>query len=65
VEPLSLADPIGPFTVRKLGTLRNDPRKCYTPLQNVHARYSPLPPDHGPGTCGYTDGIRLANAGLD
>ena len=64
--PLSLSDSIGPFTVRKIGALRDDPRKCYTLLQDVHVRYSPLPPVHGPGKCGYSDGIRLAKAsGLD
>ena len=36
--PLTLSDPIGPFTVRKLGELRNDPRKCYALLQDVHVR---------------------------
>jgi len=64
--PLSLSDPIGRFTVRKLGELRDHPRKCYALLHKADIHYSPLPPVHGPGTCGYSDGIRLANGtGLD
>ena len=59
--PLSLSDPIGPFTVRKLGELRNNPSNCYALLQDVDVRFTPLPRVNGPGACGYSDGVRLAN----
>lgn len=64
--PLSLSDPIGPFTVRKLGELCDDPGKCYAVLKDVEVRFTRLPPVNGPGTCGYSDAVRLPNGtGID
>ena len=39
--PLSLSDPIGPFTVLKLGALRDNPSNCYALLKDVDVAISP------------------------
>ncbi|MDQ3078194.1 MAG: extensin family protein [Pseudomonadota bacterium] len=58
--PLSLADPIGPFTGRKLAELTGDPARCEALLGAIGDADRPAPPRPGSDSaCGYDDGIRL------
>ncbi len=58
--PLALADPIGPFTTRKIGALADDTPQCHGLLEAATIGYSALPPvDAGPN-CGYDNGVTLA-----
>lgn len=64
--PLSLSDPLGSFTIRKLGQLRDDPARCLALLRDADVRYTRLPPFDGPGSCGYSDGVGMTNGtGID
>jgi hypothetical protein len=57
---LSLADPIGPFTGRKLAALAKNSARCEALLSAVGSANRPAPPRRGPAApCGYEDGIRL------
>ena len=58
--PLSLSDPIGPFTAAKLAALADDPQRCEA-LMTAHGDADrPAPSRRGPvAGCGYEDGIRL------
>lgn len=57
---LSLADPIGPFTGRKLAALGGDGARCQALLAAIGNADRSAPPRRGadPG-CGYEDGIAL------
>ncbi|MDB5687785.1 MAG: extensin [Rhizorhabdus sp.] len=59
--PLSLADPVGRFTVLKLGRLRADLPACHRLLDAAGERYERLPAVSDPPGCGYADGIELRN----
>ena len=60
--PLDLAQPIGLFTGRKLTALGDDFPKCRALLEQAGVRYTALPRVEQ-GQCGYTDGVRLRDAG--
>jgi hypothetical protein len=57
--PLSLAEPIGPFTTRKIGALADDTPRCHRLLEQAGIGYSPLPPVTTGPDCGYANGITL------
>lgn len=59
--PLSLADPIGSFTLRKIDTLSDDYALCQSLLENVGRNFSPLPPVEQNANCGYNNGVALEN----
>ena len=57
---LDLADPIGPFTGRKLAALGDDTGKCTALLGAIGDDDGPAPPrTASEPACGYTDGFRL------
>ena len=59
--PLSLADPVGPFTARKLAALTGDPAQCRALLAQAGDRDRPAPAissDSSP-ECGYGDGMTI------
>lgn len=57
--PLSLAQPIGMFTGRKLVELTDDAPRCLALLDNAGVEYSALPPLIVGNACGYTDGVQV------
>ena len=58
--PLSLADPVGPFTGRKLAALTDDPRQCAALLDAAGSGEAAVPARSSmAGQCGYADGVRL------
>ena len=57
--PLSLAEPIGPFTTRKIGALAGNTPRCHRLLEEATISYSPLPPVTAGPDCGYDNGITL------
>ena len=58
--PLSLSDPVGPFTARKLAALGTDPALCRALLADVGDRDRPAPPvESATAQCGYSDGMTL------
>ncbi len=58
--PLSLADPIGPFTGRKLADLGNDAARCADLLGTIGDADTPAPDRTGSDpACGYDDGVSL------
>lgn len=60
--PLDLAEPVGLFTGRKLAGLGDDFPRCRALLEAAGVRYTVLPAVRS-GQCGYTDGVRLRDAG--
>ncbi len=58
---LSLAEPIGLFTRRKLTALHEDAPLCRALLDEARVRHEALPPRSEGASCGYDDGIRLAD----
>lgn len=62
--PLSLADPIGPFTGRKLAALGDDSARCEALLGAIGDADRSAPPRRGPDlACGYDDGLSLRPEG--
>ncbi|HEY9091760.1 extensin family protein [Parasphingorhabdus sp.] len=59
--PLSLTDPIGPFTLRKIDALADDYRLCQSLLENAGRKFSTLPPVRQNADCGYDNGVALEN----
>ena len=59
---LSLGDPVGMFTLRKLVALRGEPAVCRGLLDD-YGGGTPAPPRRDADNCGYADGIRLADDG--
>ena len=58
--PLSLADPVGRFTGRKLAALTSDPRQCAALLAMARSGEVAVPSRSAmDGQCGYADGVRL------
>ena len=57
--PLSLADPVGPFTTRKIDALADDTPQCHGLLEAASIGYSPLPPVSAGANCGYDNGVTL------
>ncbi|HET9355473.1 MAG TPA: extensin family protein [Sphingomicrobium sp.] len=58
--PLSLADPIGPYTARKLAALGEDAAQCRALLARAGDRDSPAPPvASSTPDCGYADGMTI------
>ena len=58
--PLSLGDPVGPFTGRKLAALTNDPRQCAALLDAARSGAVAVPARSAmDGQCGYADGVRV------
>lgn len=60
---LSLSDPVGRFTLRKLVSLGDQPAQCRALLANAGIGDTPAPSKRGDGQCGYVDGMRLAPGG--
>ena len=56
--PLSMADPIGWATARKLAKLREEPAQCVAALRDAGIRVELLPPA-GRGNCRNVDRLRL------
>lgn len=63
--PLSLADPIGYFTGRKLAALRDDPQFCRALLASADSGDVVAPAKRSEQPCGYADGMRLAKGSVD
>jgi hypothetical protein len=59
---LSLEDPIGRFTLRKIARLSNDPAQCRALLAEAGSGDEPAPPRLATAECGYADGMRLGRA---
>jgi hypothetical protein len=59
--PLSLDDPPGWATTRKLASLRNDPRECRAVLTRSDVAFTRLPP-LGADACRWEDRLRIASA---
>ncbi|MET0238766.1 MAG: extensin family protein [Sphingobium sp.] len=55
---LSLADPLGKFTGRKLAALTGETRQCLALLDGAKVAYTALPP-RKEGQCGYEDAVRM------
>lgn len=60
--PLSLGDPIGIFTLRKIAALSDEPARCRALLRQAGAADRPMPPRREGPNCGYDDGMLLAPA---
>jgi hypothetical protein len=60
---LSLGDPVGPFTARKLAALGERPGQCRALLAEAGAGDVPAPPRSSGTDCGYADGMRLTGDG--
>ncbi len=58
---LNLADPVGPFTVNKLGALGHDNQKCTALLDDAEVKYTALPPQ-GQREC-HADNLIRPNRG--
>ncbi|HVM38461.1 MAG TPA: extensin family protein [Sphingomicrobium sp.] len=56
---LSLADPQGIFTLRKLVGLRDDTARCRALIEAAGLDDGPAPPRRSGPDCGYADGMRL------
>jgi len=64
--PLSLADPIGAFTGRKLAALGTEPQRCEALLSAIGSNDRPAPPRRPTEeACGYDDGMLLRPADGD
>ena len=63
--PLSLADPIGYFTARKLAALRDEPEQCRALLAAAISGDLSVPAKRAEPPCGYADGMRLAKGSAD
>ena len=62
--PLSLSDPVGPFTGRKLADLGGDAARCEALLSAIGDADAPAPARTSPDpACGYVDGITLRPEG--
>jgi hypothetical protein len=59
---LRLTDPVGAFTLRKLGALAEEPAQCRSLLLEARAADVPAPSRRPSPECGYDNGIRLAAA---
>ena len=62
-SPLSLRDPVGRFTLRKLVSLGDRPAQCRALLTDAGIADAPAPPKRSDEGCGYVDGVRLAEGG--
>ena len=60
---LSLRDPVGRFTLRKLVSLGDQPARCRALLANAGIADAPVSPKRSGEQCGYVDGVRLAEGG--
>lgn len=60
--PLALSQPIGPFTVRKLGALVDDTPRCVALLKAAEVAYTLLPPRDA-DRCGYDNAVTLGAGG--
>lgn len=60
---LSLGDPIGLFTLRKLVALEERPAQCRALLADAGVGDIPAPSKRSGADCGYADGMRLAEEG--
>ncbi|WP_343343130.1 extensin family protein [Sphingomicrobium sp. XHP0239] len=62
---LDLADPVGPFTARKLAALEDDPDRCLALVRAVGLAED-FAPSRDPGNpeCGYADGIAVNDLGV-
>ena len=61
---LSLDQPIGRFTGRKLASLADDPERCRRLVEAAGSRATPVPPRREGEYCGYDDGMRLEEPDL-
>lgn len=60
---LSLGEPVGAFTGRKLAALTDEFALCRALLKSAGIEYSVVSPVEGEGGCGYRDGIRFREGG--
>ena len=60
---LDLAQPIGPFTGRKLAGLADDGPRCRALLDRAGVRVTARPARQDGPNCGFADGVRLADGG--
>jgi len=61
--PLSLSDPIGAFTGRKLAALGKDPARCEALLEAARSADRPAPPRRpADSSCGYDNAVELRPA---
>jgi len=64
--PLSLSDPVGAFTGRKLAALGSDAARCAALLDAAGSGDRPAPPLRpADARCGYSNGVRLGRDGDD
>ena len=64
--PLSLSDPVGAFTGRKLAALGSDAARCAELLDAAGSGDRPAPPLRpADAQCGYSNGVRLGRDGDD
>ncbi len=56
-QPLSLAEPVGPFTRMKIARLRDDAPACRRLLGEAGAGFDAAPDIDGGPSCGYSDGV--------
>jgi len=59
---LDLRDPVGPFTLRKLAKLTEQPALCRALISQAELEDAPVAPRNS-GQCGYADGMRLTSEG--
>src|SRR5690349_7384340 len=59
---LSLRDPVGTFTGRKLAALADQTPQCRALLSDVGSADTPVPPQQSGPDCGYDNGMRLVPA---
>ena len=60
---LSLDQPVGSATGRKLAALRGDPAQCRALLAEIGDADRPVPPRRAGPDCGFADGMRLMPEG--
>lgn len=56
-QPLSLGDPVGPFTRMKIANLRDDAPACRGLLREAGGGFANAPGVDGGPSCGYADGV--------
>lgn len=61
---LSLDQPIGRFTGRKLAALADEPERCRSLLKAAGSLADPVPPRRQGEHCGYDEGMRLGEPDL-
>jgi hypothetical protein len=63
-QPLSLSEPVGPFTRYKIARLRDDLPACRALLADAGAAFTRSPVVRAGPNCGYADGVRSSDRRL-